>query len=157
MFTEDILMVGADGMGIILAVSGIGAIAVSLLLASMPNKKRGIIMIFCGIILGMALLAFSFSTSWTLALVFAVFIGLGQTGQTAFGFVLVQYYVDPAYRGRAMSFMMMGFGLAGLGAFFGGILADSISIVWSIGGLALALLVLCGWMLLFSSRLRNLD
>ncbi len=157
MFTEDILMVGADGMGIILAVSGIGAIAVSLVLASMPNKKRGIMMLLCGFVLSLALIAFSFNTSWFLALTLSIFIGLGQTGQTAFGFVLVQYYVDPVYRGRAMSFMMLGFGLAGLGAFFGGILADSISIVWSIGGLSLALAVLCGWMLLFSPRLRNLD
>ncbi len=157
MFTEDILHVGADGMGLILAVSGVGAIAVSLVLASMPNKKRGIFMLFSGFILSLALIAFSFNTSWVLALLLSIFIGLGQTGQTAFGFTLVQYYVDPTYRGRVMSFMMLGFGLAGLGAFFGGILADSISIVWSIGGLSLALAVLCTWMLLFSSRLRNLD
>ena len=157
MFTEDILDVGASGMGVILAVSGIGAIVVSVILASMTNKKRGIMMLFTGFILSLSLIAFSFNTSWFLALVLAVFIGLGQTGQTAFGFTLVQYYVDPAYRGRAMSFMMLGFGLAGLGAFFGGTLADSISIVWSIGGLAVALGVVCVWMLLFSSRLRNLD
>ena len=157
MFTEDILQVTASGMGGILAVSGIGAIAVSLVLASMPNKKRGIMMLFSGFILSLALLAFSFNTSWFLALVLAVFIGLGQTGQTAFGFTLVQYYVDPDYRGRAMSFMMLGFGLAGLGAFFGGMLADSISIVWSIGGLSVALGAVCLWMLLFSPRLRNLD
>ena len=157
MFTEDILDVGASGMGVVLAVSGIGAIAVSLVLASMPNKKRGIMMLFCGFILSLSLIAFSFNTSWFLALVLAVFIGLGQTGQTAFGFVLVQYYVDPAYRGRAMSFMMLGFGLAGLGAFFGGMLADSISIVWSIGGLSVALGAVCLWVLFFSPRLRNLD
>ena len=114
-------------------------------------------MLFSGFILSLALLAFSFNTSWFLALVLAVFIGLGQTGQTAFGFTLVQYYVDPTYRGRAMSFMMLGFGLAGLGAFFGGMLADSISIVWSIGGLSVALGAVCLWMLLFSPRLRNLD
>ena len=157
MFTDDILDVGATGMGVILAVSGIGAIAVSLVLASISNKKRGIMMLFTGLILSLSLIAFSFNTSWFLALVLAVFIGLGQTGQTAFGFTLIQYYVDPVYRGRAMSFMMMGFGLAGLGAFFGGTLADSISIAWSIGGLALALGAVCVWMLLFSPRLRNLD
>jgi len=58
MFTEDILHVGADGMGLILAVSGVGAIAVSLVLASMPNKKRGIFMLFSGFILSLALIAF---------------------------------------------------------------------------------------------------
>jgi MFS family permease len=157
MFTEDILMVGSSGMGVLLAVSGVGSIVVSFVLASSSNKKRGIMMLFSGLILSLALIAFSFTVEWGLSLFLAAIIGLGQTGQTAIGFTLIQYYVEPTYRGRVMSFMMLGFGLASLGTVFGGLLADSIGIEWSIGGLALALFVVCTWMLLFSSRLRNLD
>ena len=87
----------------------------------------------------------------------AVFIGLGQTGQTAIGFTLVQYYVDPAYRGRVMSFQMMGFGLSSLGTVFGGILAETMGIQWSIGGLAMALAVITVAILFFSGTLRKLD
>jgi len=157
MFTDDILKVGEVGLGILLAVSGVGSIVVSFVLASMSNKNRGIMMLFSGLILSLALMAFSFTTEWYLCLVLAVFIGLGQTGQTAIGFTLVQYYVNPDYRGRVMSFMMLGFGLASLGTVFGGILAETMGIEWSIGGLAIALAILCLAMLLFSPHLRKLD
>jgi predicted MFS family arabinose efflux permease len=70
---------------------------------------------------------------------------------------LAQYYVNPDYRGRVMSFMMLGFGLSSLGVVFGGILAETMGIQWSIGGLAIALAIVSLAMLLFSSRLRRLD
>jgi len=41
-FTEDIFGVGATGLGILMSVSGAGAIVGSLVLASLPNKKRGL-------------------------------------------------------------------------------------------------------------------
>ena len=157
MFTEDILKVGASELGVLMAVSGIGAIMVSFVLASMPNKKRGMIMLFGGLVLSLALVGFSFSTNWYLSLLLSVFIGLGQTGQMAVGFTLVQYYVDPAYRGRVMSFQLLGFGMASLGAVFGGILSETMGIQWSIGGLAIVLVIVTMFVLIFSSRLRKLD
>jgi MFS family permease len=157
MFTENILKVGASGLGVLMAVSGVGSIVVSFVLATMPNKKRGIMMLFSGLILSIALIAFSFSTQWYLSLVMSIFIGLGQTGQTAIGFTLVQYYVDPFYRGRVMSFMMLAFGLSSLGTVFGGIIADALGIEWSIAGLAIGLCVLSAAMLVLSSRLRKLE
>jgi MFS family permease len=157
MFTESILKVGASGLGILMAVSGIGAIMVSLVLASAPNKHRGLMMIFSGLILSLALIAFSFSSNWNLSLFLVVFVGMGQTGQMAFGMTLTQYYVDPGYRGRVMSFQMLGFGLSSLGSVFGGILAETMGIQWSIGGLAIGLFVIVLAMLVFSSRLRKLD
>ncbi len=157
MFTEDILRVGSSGLGILMAVSGVGAIAVSLILASAPNKKRGLIVLFSGVILSLALIGFSFSTEWYLSLFLVIFIGMGQTGQQAVGMALIQYYVDPGYRGRVMSFFMVGFGLASLGTFFGGMLAETMGIQWSIGGLAMVLSVITLGMLTFARRLRELD
>ncbi len=156
-FTEDILKVGASGLGILMAVSGIGSIVVSFVLASAANKKRGIMMLFSGLILSLSLIAFSFTAEWYLSLALAVFIGLGQTGQMAIGFTLIQYYVDPGYRGRVMSFMMVGFGLSSLGTFFGGILAETMGIEWAIGGLAIVLAVVTTGMISFSKHLRKLD
>lgn len=156
LFTEDILKVGASGLGILMAVSGAGAIIVSFVLASAPNRRRGLLMLVSGLILGLALLAFSFNTSWPLALVMVIFIGLGQTGQTAIGFTLIQYYVDPQYRGRVMSFQMLGFGLASVGTVFGGIMAETLGTEWSVGGLAIVLIAVTFSMLIFGSRLRKL-
>ena len=157
MFTEGVLKVSASSLGLLLAISGVGSIIVSVVLASLSNKHRGILMLYSGLILSLALIFFSFNENWYLALVMSAFIGLGQTGQTAIGFTLIQYYVDPGFRGRVMSFMMLGFGLSSLGTVFAGVLADSIGIQWSIGGLAMALTVITAMIMLFSNRLRKLD
>ena len=157
LFTEDILDVGASGQGILMGVSGVGAIIVSFVLASISNKRRGIMMVISGIILSISLVAFSFNTAWVMALILAAFIGLGQTGQMAIGMTLIQYYVDPAYRGRAMSIQMLGFGMSSLGVLFGGVMGETLGIEWSIGGLAMGLGVLSTGILVFSPRLRNLD
>jgi MFS family permease len=157
LFTDDILGVGASGQGLIMAVSGVGAIAVSIVLASISNKKRGIMMVVSGIILSVALIAFSFNTKMALALVIAPFIGLGQTGQMAVGMTLIQYYVDPAYRGRAMSIQMLGFGMSSLGVVFAGVMSETLGIEWSIGGLAIILGIIAIALLTLSSRLRKID
>ncbi|MDD4876510.1 MAG: MFS transporter, partial [Dehalococcoidales bacterium] len=51
-FADDILKVAASGMGILIGVSGIGAIVGSVVLASLPNKKRGILLLLSGLVLG---------------------------------------------------------------------------------------------------------
>jgi MFS family permease len=157
MITEDILKVGASGMGILLSVSGAGAIVGSLILASLPNKKRGTIMLISGIIMGLALVGFAFSRWWLISILVVIFIGLGQSGQRTAGNSLAQNYTEPEYRGRVMSFMMMGIGFSSLGTFFAGILAEAIGIQWSIGGLAVILVVASLALLILTPRLRKLE
>lgn len=156
-FTDDILKVGPTGMGMLMMVSGIGAIAGSLVLASLPNKKRGIMLLGSSILMGMALVAFAFSTSWTLSLGVMVFLGLGQTGQMTLSGTLIQYYVDPEYLGRVMSILMMQFGLVSFGTFAAGVLAEVIGVQLTIGGFAMVLLFMSVLALVFVPRIRNLD
>lgn len=156
-FTEDILNVGAAGMGVLMSVSGIGAIAGSLVLASLPNKKRGLMLLVSGLILGPALVIFSFSSSWSLSLVLIIFVGLGQTAGMALSNTLLQYYTEEEYGGRVMSIYMMQFGLTSFSAFFAGLLTDVIGVEWAVGGLAMILVVVTMLALLFVSRLRRLD
>jgi MFS family permease len=157
MFTEDILKVGATGLGLLMTVSGIGALSGSLVLASLPNKKRGIILLLSGLIMGLALVSFSFSQWWYPSLVLMFFVGLGQTGQMTMGNALLQYHTDASYRGRVMSFHMMGMGLASLGTFFGGMLAEAVGVQWSIGGMAMALAFMSILMTTSTPHLRKLD
>ncbi len=157
MITEDILDVGSSGMGILLGVSGLGAIIGSLVLASLPNRKRGIIMLLSGVTMGVALIIFGFSQTWLLSIFVVAFIGLGQTGHRATGNSLAQNYTEPEYRGRVMSFMMMGLGFSSLGTFFAGILAEAVGIQWAIGGLAAMLVVASIALAVFTPRLRRLD
>jgi len=156
-FADDILGVGATGMGILISVSGIGAMTSSIVLASLPNKKRGAILLISSLILGLALLAFSFSRSWPISLIIIVFVGLGQAGRMTLGNTLLQYYAADEYRGRVMSFYMMERGLTSFGTFSAGLLAASMGVQWAVGSFAMLLALFSVLALIFAPRLRRLD
>jgi len=156
-FADDILKVGATGMGVLLSVSGIGAIAGSLTLASLPNKKRGTMLLVSSLILGLALVGFSLSSSWYLSLALIVFVGLGQTGRMTLGNTLLQYYTEDEYRGRVMSVYLMEFGLMSFGVFTAGLIAEAMGVQWAVGGFAIVLVFLSILALAFVPRLRKLD
>ncbi|MSQ14476.1 MAG: MFS transporter [Dehalococcoidia bacterium] len=156
-FTKDILNVGAGGFGTLVSVSGIGALLGSLVMASLPNKWRGALLILGSVLLGVALTAFSFSTAWRFSLFMMLFVGLGQSMRMTLGNTLLQYYVTNEYRGRVMSLYMMEFGLTSLGTFFAAVFADVIGVQWSVGGLAMLLVVISVLTFFFVPRLRKLD
>ncbi|MBI4188326.1 MAG: MFS transporter [Chloroflexi bacterium] len=156
-FADDILNVGATGMGVLMSLSGVGAMTGSLILASLPNKRRGAILIVSSILLGLALVAFSISRSWPLSLVIMVFVGLGQSGRMTLGTTLLQSYADSAYLGRVMSVNMIDMGLSSLGTFAAGLLAESFGAPRAIGSFALILVLLCTLTLVFIPRLRKLN
>jgi len=157
MFTEDILKVSATSMGVMIAVSGVGAIVGSLILASLTNRRRGTILLYAGLVLSVPLVFFAFSRWWYLSLFLIIFIGMGSTVQMALGNSLIQYYTDATYRGRVMSFFMLGFGFSSLGAFFAGILAQGVGAPWAVGSFAIILTAITLWLLAASPRLRKLD
>ncbi|MBI4181257.1 MAG: MFS transporter [Chloroflexi bacterium] len=156
-FTDDILKVGAKGMGILMSVAGAGAIISSLFLASIPNKKRGLMLLISCLISGITLVGFAFSSSWSFSLTLIVFVGLGQTGRMALSNTLLQTYSTDEYRGRVISIYMMEFGLSSLGTFGAGLLAESMGVQWAVGGFAIVLVVLMILALAFLPRLRRLD
>lgn len=157
MITEDILMVGEEGMGILMSASGIGAIFGGLILASAPNRRRGFIMLTAGGLMGCGLVVFGFSSWWWVSLVAVIFIGLGQSSSRTTGNTLLQYYTEPEFRGRVMSFFMMETGFSGLGVFLAGILAEHIGVQWAIGGLGAVFILIAFSTLAFSPRLRELE
>jgi MFS family permease len=156
-FAEDILKVGASGMGILLSVAGIGSILGSIVLASLPNKKRGVMMLASGILLGIALSVFSFSKSWPLSLGFIVLVGLGQTGRMTLSNTLLQYYVDNRYLGRVMSIYMMQFGLTSFGTFIAGMIAEAVGTPWALGSFSMVLLLASIGAMFFLPTLRKLE
>jgi predicted MFS family arabinose efflux permease len=157
MFTEDILKVSATGMGVLITVSGVGAIAGSFILASLTNRKRGMILLFTGLLLSIPLVGFAFSSSWYLSLFLIIFVGMGSTVNMALGNSLIQFYTDATHRGRVMSFLMLGFGLGSLGAFFAGLLAEGIGAPLSVGSMAIVLIILTLVLMAMSPRLRKLE
>jgi MFS family permease len=156
-FADDILKVGATGMGLLMSVSGIGAMAGSLVVASLPNRKRGVILLLSSLILALGLTAFAFSRSMALSLGIMIFVGLGQAGRQTLGSTLLQSYSEEAYLGRVMSINMMDMGISNLGTFMAGILADTVGAPMAIGGFAIVLVIVSLLSLVFLRRITRLD
>ena len=165
---EDVLHVDEAGGGLLLSISGVGAIIGSIVLASLPNKKRGLLLVASCLILGLALAGFSFSGFWYLSLGLMVVVGLGTTGRMTLSNTLIQYYVEDEYRGRVMSVYMMEFGLTSFGTFAAGLLAETIDkwtdpgsavlgVQWALGAFAVALVALSLVTFAFVPRIRRLD
>ncbi len=157
MFTTGIFDMGASGMGILITVSGIGAVLGSFVIASLANRNRGKLLLVFSLIMSIALLCFAFSHWWYLSLFLILFVGAGHAVQIALGNSLIQYYADASYRGRVLSFFIMGFGLGNLGAFFAGMISEATGVQWAIGGMALILLVITVMMFYITPTLRRLN
>ena len=85
------------------------------------------------------------------------FVGLGQTVRMTVGNALLQYYVQEEFRGRVMALYMMEFGLTSFGVFGASLLADMIGVEWSIGGMAIALIIATIIVYFVSPRMRQLQ
>lgn len=153
----DVLEVGAAGLGMMMSFIGIGAIGGSLLLASLPERRRGLLLIISAICFALALIGFAFSSSWYLSLFLLIFAGLGQTGLIALATAVLQDYSQDEYRARVMSIFMMEVGLMGFCGFAAALLTEVIQVRWVIGGFAMALVFLSVMTLAFVPRLRNLN
>ncbi len=156
-FVDDVLQVGAGGMGILMSVSGIGALVGSVILASLPAKKRGIMYVLSGIILGIALTGFAFSSIWPLSIGLIVIVGIGQTMRMTLSGTLIQSYVDAEYMGRVMALFMMQFGFTSFSTFLAGVLTEGVGVQWAVGSFAILLTVLSLLVIAFVPRIRRLD
>ncbi len=156
-FTKDVWGVGPGAFGVLMSVSGIGAIAGSLVLASLGNKKRGIIYLGGMLLTGISLTLLAFSPSYQMALVVIVLVGVAQTTRMTLSNTLVMYYTDEEYQGRVMSIYMMEFGLTSFATFAVALLVEPIGVQWAVGGCAIALAVLAALAFFAVPRLRRLD
>jgi len=156
-FTDDILKVGARGLGTLMGVAGAGALIGSLVLAVLPNKKRGLMLMGSGVVAGVALLVFSFSRYMGLSLFFIFFVGLSQTFRQTIGSALLQSYTQDVYMGRVMSILNMQWGFMSLCTFLAGILAEVVNVQWVLGSLSILLIALSLMFLIFSPNIRKVE
>ncbi|MEX2228341.1 MAG: MFS transporter [Dehalococcoidia bacterium] len=155
-FVKDVLGAGPGQLGLLLSITGVGSLAGSLAIASMPNRGRGRVYLLSSLLLGAALIVFAASSwLWLTALVMIV-IGVGQAGRMSLSNVLLMSYTRRAYQGRVMSLHMMEFSLVSFGTFLVGILAAVIGVQLAIGGTAVALLLVTLYCLRYAPRVRDL-
>lgn len=157
-FVQDVLQADASALGILQSVSGVGSLAGALVIASFNSKRRGALFLLGSAFQGlMLLLAFTLSSSVLMMAGFMLVMGLGQSARQSLSNVLVQTYVDDAYRGRVMSIYMLQFSLSQFGAFLTSILAEAMGPRAALGGTSAALIVIALGALVFVPRLRNLE
>jgi MFS family permease len=156
-FVDDILKVGAKGMGTLMGVAGAGALIGSIVLAALPNKKRGIMLLGSGVLTGISLLVFSFSSQWILSLSVLFFVGLGQTFRMTIGSSLIQALTQDAYMGRVLSILNMQWGLMSVCTFLAGVLAEVVPVQWVLGSLAILLVIFSLLFLIFLPGIRRID
>jgi MFS family permease len=143
--------------GLLISVSGLGALAGSLFVASMSSRKRGLLFLLSLLLTAVSLMAFSATGSYPLALIFFIAMGLGQAGRMALSNTLLLSNTDDIHQGRVMSVYMMNWGITMVGVFFVGILADRVGVQLAVGGTAGLLAVITLYYLLLTPRIRRLD
>ncbi len=156
-FAKDVLDTGPARLGLLTSISGVGSLIGSLVIASLPNRRRGLVLLLSSLLLGVALVAFSISTSYWLSVGILTIVGLGQAGRMSLSNVLVQAYVEDEFRGRVMSIYMMEFSLMSLGIFLIGLLANTVGPQLAVGGSAVGLVIMSLVLLLFVPAYRRLD
>lgn len=143
--------------GLLISVSGLGALAGSLVVASMRSRRRGLIFLLSLILTAVSLVAFSATGSFLLALIFFIAMGLGQAGRLSLSNTLLLSYTDDTHQGRVMSVYMMNWGITMVGVFFVSILADRVGVRLAVGGAAGLLALSTLWYLFLTPRIRRLD
>lgn len=124
-FQKDVLKVGPEGLGILLAAPGLGAILSGLMLATLANRIRhqGLLLLGSLILDGIMLNLFSRTTSFPLAILALVGVGACQITYMATTNTMLQMIVPDALRGRVMSIYSLDRGLMPAGALMAGVSA----------------------------------
>jgi len=125
-YSKDILHAGPQGMGILLGVSGIGAVLGALYLASRKNVidvKKNIAL--CGLIFGLCMLFFAYSKNFIFSNLLLIPVGFAYTIVSSGSNAALQAMADDYLRGRIIGlYSAMIMGMFPLGSLFLGYFAD---------------------------------
>ena len=129
------LGVGAEGLGFLLAATGLGAVLAGLRLAAFPDGgSRWRILAAAGLLLGLALGGVAIARGFAVTLGCFAAAGVGMVTFNASANTLIQSLVGEALRGRVMSlYTIVQLGLIPAGALFMGALADRLGAAEALG------------------------
>ena len=127
-FQKDVLHVGPEGLGFLMAAPAVGAILGLFTLASLSNlfRQRGLLLLSAIASMGLFLVVFSWISSFPLALIVLVAVGYCQSLCIITTNTLIQVMVPDALRGRVMGLYMLDRGLMPAGSLLAGATAQFI-------------------------------
>ena len=92
----------SDGLGMLMMLMGIGALAGTLILAALTNfKRRGALLLVVCVTWGVALAAFSQTTSYAAAVPLLLLVGLASGIFMSLNFTMLQVYATREMRGES--------------------------------------------------------
>lgn len=156
-YVADIFDGGGAEVGQLLAISAVGALAGALVLATLPSKNRGWMLLGGSALLGAGLWAFVQTDSFWVAGGLLMIVGVGSSFRQALSQGLLHSNVENAYRGRVMAVFMMQMSMMQLSTFFVGVIGDRVGIQNAIGGLGIGLLITVALFTAFVPSIRRLD
>ena len=126
-FARDILRIGAGGLGLLMAVSGCGAVVGSLLVAS-ARRSEGVGRLLLGmtVLYGVPIVGVALSRTLLITLPMLFVAGMLGAAFMSGNNALLQHRVDDDIRGRVMGAYMLTWGLMPLGSLPLGMIADSL-------------------------------
>lgn len=150
-FADDVLNIGNEGYGILVACTGIGAMFGALTIAALSGMRhRGTVMLLVMIMFGVMLLLFSRSQYPWLSFTLLLGVGAGQTTFMALNNTLLQTLSSDEMRGRVMSIFFLNRGMLPLGTLGAGLSTEFFGVQWTVTVMA-ATLVLLGMLMFFRS------
>jgi MFS family permease len=149
-FQKDVLHVGPEGLGMLLAAPGLGALLAGLALATLSSriKRQGVFMLVSLVVLGFLMIVFSWTTSFPLSLLTLVCQGVFQIFYMATTHTMIQLIVPDHLRGRVMSIYALDRGLMPVGSLFAGVCAHYVGAPMTVslmGALVIVLALLIAW------------
>jgi len=158
-YARDILHIGPQGMGVLRSAPAVGALAVGVLLANRPLRRRaGHAMYACVALFGVATIAFGLSRSFVVSLVALVVSGAADMVSVFVRQSLVQLRTPDEMRGRVAAVNLVFVGASNeFGEFESGLTAAWLGVVPAVvaGGVG-TLLIVGLWLFLFPA-LRDID
>ena len=142
-FAVEILKVGADGQGLLMGVSGAGALVTTMMLGSIGNfRQKGLMLIGGAVAFGAGLALFALMTqvypSFPLVMAIMLFVGIFNSIYMISIMSSLQMMVPDRMRGRVMGFYGMTWSIMPLGGMQAGWIAEYLGapIAVMIGGFA---------------------
>ena len=158
-YAREIFRMGASGLGMLRSAPGLGALAMSIVVAHWPLRRRaGAVMLWCVFGFGLFTVMFGLSRSFALSLVLLFFTGMTDTISVIVRSTMIQLGTPDEMRGRVSAVNMVFVGASNeIGQFESGLTAQWFGAVPAVilGGAGTMLIVLM-WSWLFPD-LRRLD
>ena len=157
-FVVEALDGNAQTMGLLMAVSGVGAVAGSLALAYLGDPRRKGALLLGGILMwAVTVLIFSISRDIFLASAMLFLVGFATSVFMSMNMALMQLLSSPEMYGRVMSINMMTWGLMPLGIIPLSAVAEQVGTPNALTGAALLLLIVAVVFPLVNRTVRRLE